>query len=135
MAACCRKPPNEAGAPYDWAMFKLKRAYEPPARSDGFRVLVERLWPRGISKDKAALDLWLKDIGPSTELRKWFNHDPAKWVEFRKRYHRELKAHPDLLQLLREKSAAGSVTLVYSSHDQQHNAAVALKGYLEEHGK
>ncbi len=114
-------------------MFKLKRAYDSPAPNDGFRVLVERLWPRGVSKTQAALDLWLKDVGPSTELRKWFGHDPAKWPEFRKRYYRELKTHPDLLQTLRDRSAAGPVTLVYGSRDQQHNAAVALKEYLESH--
>ncbi len=112
-------------------MFKTKRAYETPEPADGFRVLVERLWPRGVSKDEAALDLWLKDVAPSPELRKWFGHDPAKWGEFRRRYSKELRHHPDAVNLLEERAAKGPVTLVYGSRDQEHNAAVALRDFLE----
>ena len=112
-------------------MFKLKRAYEPASKEDGFRVLVERLWPRGVSKARARLDLWLKDVAPSPALRKWFGHDPAKWNEFRKRYRAELKGQPQALKLLRDKAKTGTVTLVYGSKDQEHNAAVALKEVLQ----
>jgi uncharacterized protein YeaO (DUF488 family) len=112
-------------------MFELKRVYEPPTRRDGFRVLVERLWPRGISKDKAALDLWLKEIAPSTELRTWFGHDPAKWAEFQTRYLRELGHKPDLARQLKQQAQRRTVTLVYAAHDREHNAAVVLKAYLE----
>ena len=112
-------------------MFRLKRAYEPAQQSDGFRVLVERLWPRGVSKDKAKLDLWLKDVAPSAGLRKWFGHDPKKWYEFRKRYQTELKDHRDAVELLRQKGRRGTVTLVYGSKDEEHNAAVALRIYLK----
>jgi uncharacterized protein YeaO (DUF488 family) len=113
-------------------VFILKRAYDPPASEDGFRVLVERLWPRGLKKADAALDLWLKEIAPSTELRQWFSHDPAKWEEFCRRYWAELAQHPDAVNLLKEKLRQGRVTLVYGSKDEAHNAAVALKKYLEE---
>ncbi len=112
-------------------MLNLKRAYERPAPEDGFRVLVERLWPRGLKKEALALDLWLKDIAPSPELRRWFGHDPAKWEEFRRRYWRELAAQPEAVELLREKLRQGQVTLVYGSRDQQHNSAVILKEFLE----
>jgi uncharacterized protein YeaO (DUF488 family) len=112
-------------------MFRLKRAYEPAKRTDGFRVLVERLWPRGLSKQRAKLDQWLKDVAPSTALRKWFGHDPQKWNEFRKRYRGELKTQSDAVDLLSTKARKGSVTLVYGSKDEEHNAAVALKEYLE----
>ena len=88
-------------------MLKLKRAYEKPSKDDGFRVLVERLWPRGVTKDKADLDLWLKDVAPSTELRQWFGHDPARWDDFRKRYRDELKTHPDALQTAEGQGASG----------------------------
>jgi len=111
--------------------FTLKRAYEPPAPADGYRVLVERLWPRGLKKADVAADLWLKDIAPSSELRRWFSHDPAKWEEFCRRYWAELEAHRDAVDLLREKLRQGRVTLVYGSKDEEHNAAVALKKYLE----
>ena len=113
-------------------MFKLKRAYEPASKDDGFRVLVERLWPRGVTKSKARLDLWLKDVAPSRELRKWFGHDPAKWAEFQKRYRAELRQHRDAIRFLRDKAATGTVTLVYGSKDEQHNAAVALKRAVEK---
>lgn len=112
-------------------MLKVKRAYESPTRGDGFRVLIERLWPRGVRKDDAALDAWLKELAPSPELRKWFGHDPAKWDAFRQRYWSELKRHPDAVDTLKQRSRAGTVTLVYGSRDQQHNAAVALRDFLE----
>ncbi|HET7631372.1 MAG TPA: DUF488 domain-containing protein [Gemmatimonadaceae bacterium] len=109
----------------------LKRAYSPAAKADGFRILADRLWPRGVSKDAAHLDLWLKEIAPTTELRKWFNHEPAKWPEFRKRYFRELDGNAEAVQTLRGHAKKGTVTLVYSAHDTEHNQAVALKEYLE----
>lgn len=112
-------------------MIQLKRAYEPPSKTDGLRILVERLWPRGLSKEKAAVDLWLRDIAPSTELRKWFGHTPEKWPEFRKRYRAELKAKGDLITLLRHRTQEGPVTFVYAAHDEQHNSAVVLREFLE----
>ena len=102
----------------------------PAAPEDGYRVLVERLWPRGITRQQAALDLWLKDIAPSPELRKWFDHDPQKWAEFQRRYAEELSQKPDLLDLLAQKESEGPVTLVYGARDEQHNAAAALKSFL-----
>jgi uncharacterized protein YeaO (DUF488 family) len=107
----------------------LKRAYEPPAETDGMRVLVDRLWPRGVTKSRARIDLWLKDLAPSTELRKWFGHDPGKWPEFRKRYRAELKGNPALAEL-REKSRQRDITLVYAARDELHNDAVVLKQVL-----
>jgi uncharacterized protein YeaO (DUF488 family) len=112
-------------------MFKLKRAYEKPSRTDGFRVLVERLWPRGVTKDGAKLDLWLKEVAPSAELRKWFNHDPEKRKGFQARYAAELKDKADDLRLLKEKSSQGDVTLVYAARDEEHNSALVLKRLLE----
>ena len=109
---------------------RIKRAYEEPDREDGTRILVDRLWPRGLTKEKARVDLWLKDVAPSTELRKWFAHDPAKWTEFRSRYHEELKRNPEQLSLLRQEAAKGTVTLVYGAKDQQHNEAVVLQRLL-----
>jgi uncharacterized protein YeaO (DUF488 family) len=114
-------------------MFKLKRVYEKPSTQDGFRVLVERLWPRGLSKERAKLGLWLKNVAPSAELRKWFNHDPARWKEFQKRYNAELKDKADALHLLKEKAREGDVTLVYAAHDEEHNGALVLKEYLDHH--
>jgi uncharacterized protein YeaO (DUF488 family) len=113
-------------------MFHLKRVYDEPAKKDGLRILVERLWPRGISKEKAAVDLWLKDLAPSTELRKWYGHDPEKWDEFRQRYWSELEQKGDLLVLLRHRTTEGTVTLVYAAHDEEHNSALSLKEFLEE---
>ncbi len=110
-----------------------KRAYDPPAEGDGFRVLVDRVWPRGVSKDALKLDLWLKEIGPSTALRKWFNHDRAKWDEFRTRYFQELDAHSDEVRVLRDKMRAGPVTILFGSKEQRFNNAVALNEYLERH--
>jgi uncharacterized protein YeaO (DUF488 family) len=109
---------------------QLKRAYEKPERADGFRILVDRLWPRGLTKEKAAIDLWLKDLGPSTELRKWFGHDPKKWRGFRSRYRTELKQRGDQLRLIERKANEGTVTLIYGARDQQHNEAVVLKQLL-----
>lgn len=114
-------------------MIRLKRAYDEPTKQDGLRILVERLWPRGVSKEKAAVGLWLKDLAPSTELRKWFNHDPEKWDEFRKRYRAELAQKGDLLTLLKHRTTEGTVTFVFAAHDEQHNSAVVLKEFVEEH--
>lgn len=111
---------------------RLKRAYDPPARSDGMRVLVDRVWPRGVSKEEAQIDLWAKEIAPSTELRKWFGHDPEKWDEFQRRYAKELKQGPEKLEPIVEKARAGRVTLVYGTREAEHNNAVALKSYLRE---
>ncbi len=112
-------------------MIRIRRAYEPAARGDGRRVLVDRIWPRGVSKEEAQVDEWLKEIAPSNELRKWFGHDPERWEEFRKRYFRELDARPELVQQLREWADGHTVTLVYGARDTEHNNAVALKEYLE----
>ncbi len=110
---------------------RLKRAYDEPDTDDGLRVLVERLWPRGLSKERAAVDLWLKDIAPSTELRKWFNHDPDKWNEFQKKYRAELRDNKDAVEQLREQCGGKPVTLVYAAHDEQHNSALVVKEFLE----
>ena len=110
---------------------RLKRAYEAPSDVDGTRILVERLWPRGLSKEKAHVDVWLKGVAPSTELRRWFGHDADKWEEFRRRYREELRERPDELERLRNLVDAGPVTFVYGSHDQEHNAATVLKELLE----
>ena len=109
----------------------LKRAYDPPIKGDGCRVLVDRVWPRGIAEEDLRIDAWLKDLAPSTELRKWFGHDPKKWDEFRKRYARELEQRWEALEGLVEKARAGHVTLVFSARDTKHNNAVALKEHLE----
>ena len=111
---------------------RLKRAYEPPGPDDGTRVLVDRLWPRGVRKDDAAVDLWLKELAPSTELRKWFGHDPARWEEFRERYAAEMRQHPELVEQLRDLAREGLVTLVYSAHDELHNDAVVLRNVVLE---
>ena len=112
-------------------MFKLKRVYEEPSPEDRFRVLVERLWPRGVKKVDLDYDEWLKDVAPSTGLRKWFSHDPAKYQEFQRRYYKELDEHPEAWQPILAAARKGTVTLLYSSHDTEHNNAVALKRYLE----
>nr|WP_210269987.1 DUF488 domain-containing protein [Hyphomicrobium methylovorum] len=109
---------------------RLKRAYEPAAPEDGIRILVDRLWPRGVSKDKAALDEWNKDISPSTELRKWFGHDPERWSEFQRRYRTELREHETDLERIRKLAKAQTVTLIYSAHDEAHNDAVVLRDVL-----
>jgi len=110
---------------------RLKRAYEPSKKDDGFRVLVDRLWPRGVSKSSARIDLWLKEIAPSAALRKWFGHDPLKWDAFRARYFRELQKNPKAVAQLNEIIRNGPVTLLFAAKDQEHNNAVALKEYLE----
>ena len=114
-------------------MFALKRVYEKPEAGDGTRFLVERLWPRGIKKADLRLDAWLKDVAPSDALRRWFAHDPEKWPEFRKRYFAELDSDTAAWEPLRNAGRHGRVTLLYSSHDTEHNNAVALKEYLEAH--
>ena len=108
----------------------VKRVYEPVAKSDGFRVLVDRLWPRGLSKSDAKLDLWLPDLGPSTALRRWFNHDSARWSEFQRRYHAELKMKTALLATITKQAKTSSVMLLYSAKDERHNQAVALQSFL-----
>lgn len=105
---------------------RVKRAYEPPLPEDGTRVLVDRLWPRGLRKAGAAIDCWLKEIAPSSELRRWFGHDPSWWEEFRRHYEAELSARPELLDQLRALAEQGTLTLVYAAHDEDHNQAVAL---------
>ena len=109
----------------------IKRVYEPVADSDGQRVLVDRLWPRGVRKDDAGLDLWLKEIAPSDELRKWFGHDPERWTEFQKSYRDELKGKGDAVEQLRVLLAKGKVTLLFAAHDEKHNNAVVLADYLK----
>jgi uncharacterized protein YeaO (DUF488 family) len=111
-------------------MLKLKRTYEPVSKADGTRFLVERLWPRGLSKARVHVDAWAKEVGPSTELRKWFSHDPERWPQFRRRYFRELDTRPEAWQPILSKARRGVVTLVYSSRDLVHNNAVALQEYL-----
>jgi uncharacterized protein YeaO (DUF488 family) len=109
----------------------LKRAYDPPDRSDGYRVLIDRIWPRGVTKDRLEVDAWLKEVAPSTDLRKWFGHDPKKWDEFKTRYARELEPHAAALGQLVEKARAGRVTLVFGARDAEHSNAAALKEHLE----
>ncbi len=112
-------------------MIRLKRVYDPPSPEDGFRILVERLWPRGLKKEDARVDLWLKEIAPSPELRKWFAHDVKRWGEFQERYSRELESNPDALRLLRDEiRARKNVTLVYAARDTDHNSAFVLKHFL-----
>lgn len=111
--------------------FKIKRAYEDTTRGDGARVLVDRLWPRGVSKAEAKIDHWLKEIAPSTALRKWFGHDPARWVEFKRRYFAELDAQDEALDVLRKLARGKTVTLVFGAKDTEHSQATALKEYLE----
>ncbi len=110
----------------------LKRAYALSTPDDGFRILVDRLWPRGVAKASAHIDLWLKEIAPTTSLRKWFGHDPAKWAEFQTRYRNELDHNPELVKQIVEQAKKGTVTLVYSAKDEEHNDAVVLKAYLEQ---
>jgi uncharacterized protein YeaO (DUF488 family) len=114
-------------------MIQLERAYDAESSDDGRRFLVERLWPRGVKKSALKIESWLKDVAPSTKLRKWFSHDPAKWEEFRRRYFAELNANPDAWQPLLVAARHGKLTMVYSSHDTEHNNAVALQEFLEHH--
>lgn len=109
---------------------RLKRAYEAPSPEDGTRILVDRLWPRGVAKADAALDLWEKELAPSTELRQWFNHDPSLWDEFQSRYADELRQHAEAVERIRALARKGTVTLVYAAKDELHNDAVALRAYL-----
>jgi len=109
---------------------RIKRAYETSAADDGSRVLIDRLWPRGVKKTDADIDQWEKDIAPSTALRKWFGHDPARWQEFRSRYAVEIQEHPEQLKRLRVLARQGPITLVYSAHDEVHNDAVVLRDFL-----
>jgi uncharacterized protein YeaO (DUF488 family) len=112
-------------------MIRLKRAYQPVATSDGRRILVERLWPRGVTKARLRLDDWAKDVAPSTALRRWFGHDPKRWLEFRRRYFAELRAHPAPWQRLLPAARRRRVTFVYAAHDAARNGAVALKTFLD----
>lgn len=112
---------------------KIKRVYLEPEKEDGKRILVDRLWPRGLAKEKAGVDLWLKGIAPSTELRKWFGHDPSKWEEFEARYRAELRAKKEELLQLKQEAAQGLVTLLYGARDEEHNQAVVLKKILISH--
>ena len=109
---------------------RLKRIYERPSRTDGTRVLVDRLWPRGLTKERAAVDLWPKDMAPSTELRRWFGHDPAKWEEFQRRYRGELRQKKEAVELLKKKAKGRTMTLVYGARDEEHNAALVLQKVL-----
>jgi uncharacterized protein YeaO (DUF488 family) len=109
---------------------RIKRAYEPSATGDGFRILIDRLWPRGVSKSRIALDQWMRDIAPSSNLRKWFGHDPARWTEFRRRYVAEVRGNAELLTRLRALAREGPITLVYSAHDEAHNDAVVLRALI-----
>ena len=123
MARTPGKPPSEPDV-------RLKRAYEPPSAGDGTRVLVDRLWPRGVSKTDVAIDLWLKDVAPSTELRRWFGHDPERWDEFRRRYQTELADKAEPLKELQAYARKGTLTLIYAARDEAHNEAVVLRDLL-----
>ena len=109
---------------------QIRRAYDPPGRGDGYRVLVDRVWPRGVTKDELELDEWRKEIAPSTRLRQWFGHDPERWKGFQERYFVELEKRPDAIQDLVKRARHGRVTLVYGARDTDHNQAVALSAYL-----
>lgn len=111
---------------------RIKRVYEPTAKTDGYRILIDRLWPRGLSKERAHVDKWLKEVAPSTELRKWFGHDPEKWRQFCTRYCAELKGSAAFTELVEEIRRHGSVTLLFGAKDEEHNDAVALEGFLKE---
>jgi uncharacterized protein YeaO (DUF488 family) len=110
---------------------KIKRAYEPPSKSDGTRILIDGLWPRGVSREKAAIAEWMKEVAVSAALRKWFSHDPAKWPEFKKRYRAELAGKPAAAARLREMARHGTLTIVYAAKDEERNNAVVLKEFLE----
>lgn len=109
----------------------IKRVYDKPSKEDGRRILIDRLWPRGLTKERARVDVWLKDIAPSTPLRKWFAHDPGKWAEFKKRYRAELQGKGELVSALEKHATSGKLTLVYGAKDTENNDAVVLKEYLE----
>ena len=114
---------------------QIKRVYETPSPDDGFRVLVDRVWPRGMTKERARADLWLKDVAPSTELRKWFGHERIKWAEFRRRYVAEIKANPEAVAMLFDRMKTGRLTLLFSAQDAEYNQAVVLKEYLVSHSR
>lgn len=113
-------------------MIQVKRVYEPASKGDGARFLVERLWPRGIKKESLQVEAWLREVAPSAELRSWFQHDPARWAEFRQRYFKELQQRPEVWEALLTRALRGRVTLVYSAQDTEHNNAVALKEFLDK---
>jgi uncharacterized protein YeaO (DUF488 family) len=119
-------------SPLPASHLRLKRAYEPVEPEDGIRILIDRLWPRGVSKAEAALDDWMKEIAPSTELREWFGHDPKRWPEFQRRYKAELQQHTEELDRIRALAKKQTVTLVYSAHDEEHNDAIVLRDVLLE---
>ena len=112
-------------------MLKIRRVYDPPSKADGRRVLVDRLWPRGMKKEAARVDEWMRDISPSDGLRKWFSHDPSKWKDFRIKFRKELKSKHDLVEKLRNYSRQGTVTLLFSAKDEEHNNAVVIKEVVE----
>ena len=129
---CCRL--HEGGGQKNWGertLLQVKRAYDTVSEGDGFRILVDRLWPRGMSKERAKIDLWLKEIAPDDNLRKWFAHDENKWEEFKRKYHKELAGKESLVRLITKKLSAGNVTLVYAAKNDRFNNAVALKEYLD----
>lgn len=109
---------------------KLKRAYDDPVAADGMRILVDRLWPRGVKKEAAAIDLWVKDLAPSTELRKWFGHDPARWTEFRRRFTAEIRQHAEVIDKIRQLARRGTITLIYAARDQEQNEAIIIRDIL-----
>lgn len=113
-------------------MIRIKRTYEPPARGDGRRILVERLWPRGMKKEDLHADAWLKDVAPSTELRQWFGHEVERWAEFQQRYRKELSANADAWAPILDADKSGTVTLLYSAHDVEHNGALVLRDFLSK---
>lgn len=113
-------------------MIALKRIYDEPSNNDGFRVLVDRLWPRGMKKEDAELDMWMKDIAPSHDLRKWYGHDTGNWEEFKKRYFEELENHDEEVKKLLAKADGGEVTLLYAAKDEEHNNAIVLKEFLKK---
>jgi len=121
----------EPGHLFKAETLKLKRVYENPSEDDGLRILVERLWPRGFTKERAKISLWLKEVAPTPKLRKLFGHDPARWEEFRRRYRVELEQNQEQVKLLRQKDKEGTVTLVYAARDEKHNGAVVIKEFLE----
>ena len=112
-------------------MIRVKRVYDKPEHSDGSRILVDRLWPRGLSKERARIDIWLKDVAPSNDLRKWFAHNPKKWAEFKKRYFKELAGKKDLIEFILNTEKQGAVSLLYGAKDEKFNNAIALKSYSE----
>ncbi len=116
-------------------MLQIKRIYDAVSDEDGFRILVDRLWPRGMSKERAKIDLWTKDVAPSAELRKWFDHDPEKWSEFKKKYHKELDGKESFISMVLKKMSSGNVTLLFAAKDEKFNNAVELKEYIEERQK